>query len=76
MTGKSILIKAYPFINSEVASRTDNAPYSTGTGFILAPSGLIVTNYHIVKDAKRIEIVFPEKNLTKTSRHKNKRCTE
>jgi S1-C subfamily serine protease len=63
----ALLIKAYPYLGTKVASKTDNDTIGTGTGFVLASSGLIVTNYHVVKDANRIEIIFPDKNLTKTS---------
>jgi S1-C subfamily serine protease len=69
---KNLFIKAYPPINYKVAAQTDFNPTTTGSGFILASSGLIVTNYHVVKDSKRIKIVFPEKNLTLKSHVKIK----
>jgi serine protease Do len=62
-----LFIKAYPPISSEVASQTNDTPTIKGTGFVLASNGLIVTNYHVVKDARLIEIVFPETNLIKES---------
>ena len=32
---------------------------STGTGFILAPSNYVATNYHVIEDAQRIELSIP-----------------
>ena len=33
---------------------------AVGSGFIIDPSGLVVTNYHVVKDAKTIEILLSD----------------
>lgn len=32
---------------------------STGTGFIVKPDGTLVTNYHVLVDAARVDAVFP-----------------
>jgi len=35
---------------------------SMGTGFNIAPEGLIITNYHVVKDAKTLHVIFSSKS--------------
>jgi YVTN family beta-propeller protein len=37
----------------------------SGTGFLLTTNGLVATNFHVVEDANKIEVVFPEKKITK-----------
>lgn len=34
---------------------------------MISPTGLIVTNYHVVEDANRLEVVFANKNITKVA---------
>lgn len=43
----------------------DGAPYerkttAVGSGFIIDPEGLVVTNYHVIEDADEIEVVFDD----------------
>ncbi len=40
----------------------------SGTGFILNTDGFIATNFHVIQDAKDIEVVFPSKDGMKTYR--------
>ena len=39
----------------------------SGSGVLISDSGIIVTNYHVVEDATKIEVVFPENGFTKTA---------
>ena len=38
----------------------------SGTGFILNTDGFIATNYHVIDEAKEIEVVFPSEEGIKT----------
>lgn len=43
----------------------DNTPaQASGSGVIMSEDGYIVTNYHVVKDADKIEVVFFDKHET------------
>lgn len=62
-----LFIKAYPPLTGKSLPSQVNKLKSSASGFLLTSTGLVVTNYHVVEDADRIEIVFPEKNITKTA---------
>jgi len=60
------LIKLYPRTNKTAIKQTEeNERLSQGTGFILSSNGLIITNYHVIAESKSIEVLFPDKNITK-----------
>jgi len=40
----------------------------SGTGFILNTDGFVATNFHVIQDAKDIEVVFPSEDGMKTYR--------
>ncbi len=61
-------IKNYPK-DLESGYGTDVTPESrhfpvSGSGFLLSQSGLVVTNYHVISDSKKIEVSFPYENET------------
>lgn len=51
---KSLYIKLYPSFNDNVTSHS-YVP-SSGTGFAINSSGVIVTNYHVIEGAKIIKV--------------------
>jgi len=66
-TIERIFIRAYPPITGKLRSSSGDELKSSGSGFLLTSSGLIVTNYHVVEDAIRIEVTFADKNITKNA---------
>jgi len=66
---KSEFIKLYPK-NQNIKQKENDAPIiesiSTGTGFAINNVGLFATNYHVIKDSKKIEILLKRNNEIKT----------
>jgi len=58
-------IKNYPSTDSKsfVDLNKEN-PQTSGTGFVISESGLIVTNWHVVENSSSIEVFFPQINKT------------
>ena len=61
---ESIFLKAYPAISGKSHPSSDKKLKSSGSGFLLTATGLVVTNYHVVEDANKIEVTFADKNIT------------
>jgi serine protease Do len=58
-------IKAFPPIGKSLPiSEKDRQKYM-GSCFLLTKEGLVLTSYHIVRNSKKIEVVFPQKNISK-----------
>lgn len=55
---KDIVVKAKPAIVSIQAVDSSTSKHSRGTGFIISPQGIIITNAHIVEDTKSVRIKF------------------
>tara|TARA_Y100001980_G_C14547066_1_gene327448 strand:- start:1077 stop:2333 length:1257 start_codon:yes stop_codon:yes gene_type:complete len=60
------LMKSYPPYDDFSYSQSNSSiEKSVGSGFLISENGIVATNYHIVENAQKIEILFPEKNITK-----------
>lgn len=46
-------------------NREINKEKGGGTGFLISEIGYVVTNYHVVEDARKIELYFPTDSTTK-----------
>jgi len=57
-----------PKENYEKGGSTDKEiPIATGTGFFVSESGYILTNYHIIKKAKKIKVMTYDKKIYNAS---------
>jgi len=68
---EGVYIKNYPKnVGSGYYSGTQPSAkhlLASGSGFLLHKKGLVVTNYHVVENASKIEVIFPESEITKTA---------
>ncbi|MDY0090722.1 MAG: serine protease [Flavobacteriaceae bacterium] len=56
-SGYDVYLKMYPTYDESSTSNTVTSSWkSTGTGFFIDKKGYITTNYHVIKNAKEIEI--------------------
>lgn len=61
--GNDIYLKMYPTYDESDNSNNSTVSYkSTGTGFFIDKKGYIVTNYHVIKDSREIEVIYNQKN--------------
>lgn len=60
--GESGYLKMYPTGSGSISS---GSPKSSGTGFAISSNGYIVTNYHVIENAKSIEVKGINGNFTR-----------
>ena len=59
MKTKPTLLLSLTFLflfNNVVSGETENFNIATGTGFFLGSSNYVVTNYHVIHGAKKIQV--------------------
>ncbi|MFN8357522.1 MAG: trypsin-like peptidase domain-containing protein [Spirosomataceae bacterium] len=55
-----LVAKADPAVVLINSYDENNKPFSLGSGFVISEDGLIVTNYHVIKRAVRVEVKLPD----------------
>ena len=64
VTTELILMKAYPAYNEGQYElpELDKTAENYGSGFLLSKFGYVVTNYHVIDGADKIQVLLPDKN--------------
>lgn len=62
-TTEITMIKTYPKFDGSDAKKSSGGV--SGTGFAIYKEGIIATNYHVIEDAKKIELTFTYANNDK-----------
>jgi S1-C subfamily serine protease len=58
-TKEDLYIKIYPTYDNKISSSENTQNWkSSGTGFFIDKKGYLATNYHVIKEATTIEIVY------------------
>lgn len=60
----------FDFFEREFGKRLSRKAYSLGSGFIVDPSGYIVTNYHVIAAADQIDVTIGEMSNQQTYKAK------
>src|SRR5271157_101832 len=58
-TTELLLLRVWPGITGQSERGASAKAATSGTGFLLNRSGLIATNWHVVANAKKINVAFP-----------------
>lgn len=72
------LLRIYPIFDAtknikvKDGVKSDKTLLGTGSGFLISSTGLVVTNYHVVVDGSKLDVVFPIKGITKKAKIKMK----
>jgi len=64
---ESVFLKIYPSITKNPNSTSSSEARVSGSGFLISTGGLVITNFHVIEGSDKIDILFPDKNITKTA---------
>lgn len=57
---ENVSLKVYPPFYMSGSALMSNAQFQTmGSGFVISGNGLVITNYHVIKGKKEIDVYFP-----------------
>src|SRR5262249_54120131 len=62
-TAEALFIQASPAVLRVRVQNRDGRTITHGSGFVASSKGLVVTNYHVVEDAKIAHVGFPDKTV-------------
>ncbi len=60
-------VKMYPKYTDKnyESNKKSESQKGSGSGIIVSTNGLVITNYHVIENSKKIEVIIPDKNITK-----------
>ena len=67
---KDLYLKLYPTSDDNIANSNSSSNFGSGTGFAISSNGIIVTNYHVIENAKTIKIRGVNSDFNKTYKAK------
>lgn len=68
--GKRLYIKLFPTANDNISNSNSSSNVGSGTGFAISSNGIIVTNYHVIENAKTIKVRGVNSDFNKTYKAK------
>ena len=67
---KNLYLKLYPTSDDNIANSNSSSNVGSGTGFAISSNGIIVTNYHVIENAKTIKVRGINSDFNKTYKAK------
>lgn len=67
---QNLYLKIYPNANDNISQSNSSPNEGSGTGFAISSNGIIVTNYHVIENAKTIKIRGVNSDFNKTYKAK------
>lgn len=67
---KVLYLKLYPTEDDNISNSNSSSNVGSGTGFAISSNGIIVTNYHVIENAKTIKVRGVNSDFNKTYKAK------